>query len=107
MGVTKDHSDGANGQIRGGGMDTKKIISGEYTFSNSYATGGEDLGIAADFKRVQRVVFGTFPVTATVAAVKFDPDTGNILAYVAAGTEVAAGTNLSTVTVDFIAIGLA
>ena len=82
------------------------MISGSFIFSNSYTTGGESLGIGNYFRGNARVIFGNFPVTATVAAVKYDPSTGKVKAYTTAGAEIAAGTNLSTVTVEFIAIGL-
>jgi hypothetical protein len=104
--LAKDHSSGAAGHLLGGGVDTKKVISGKFTFSSAYATGGESLNISNDLRRVERVIIGSFPVTATVAAVKYNSSTGKLQAYVAAGTEVAASTNLSTVTVEFFAIGL-
>lgn len=101
-----DHSSGANGRLMCGGIDTEKEIHGKFTFSTSYATGGEDLGVGNQFKAVRRVGFFSFPVSATVAAVKYDEATGKVKAYTNAGAEIANGTNLSTVTVEFVAFGL-
>jgi hypothetical protein len=110
MGVTAlDHNSGASGFMRCGGVDTEKVIHGTFTFSNSYATGGETLDINKHFNGgihgIRRVIFGSFPVTATVASVRYDKNTGKVKAFVAAGTEIAAATNLSTVTVEFCAFG--
>jgi len=41
-----------------------------------------------------------------VASVQYVKSTGKVKAFVAAGTEVAAETDLSTVTVEFVAFGL-
>lgn len=104
--MPKDNKDGATSQLLAAGGDTRKMVSGTYTFSSSYTTGGEDPGISRAFRGggTPRVIVGSFPVTATVAAVKYV--SGKFKAYVAAGTEVANGTNLSTVTVEYMAIGL-
>jgi hypothetical protein len=108
--VALDHSSGAAGPLRCGGVDAEKVIHGSFTFSSSYTTGGESLDIGkyftGDIAGIRRVVFGSFPVTATVASVQYVQSTGKVKAFVAAGTEVAAETNLSTVTVEFVAFGL-
>jgi hypothetical protein len=106
MSAQLDHTSGAMGHLCVGGVDTQKVISGKYTFPTSYTTGGVDMEIGKNFRKINRIIIGSFPVTATVAAATADPVTGKIKAFVAAGTEVANATNLSTVTVEFIAIGL-
>jgi len=103
--AVKDTESGAVSPVMGCGIDNKKILSGSFTFSSSYATGGEALDLSNELKSVDRVIIGSFPVIATVASVKYDD--GMLLAYVAAGTEVAATTDLSTVVIEYIAIGLA
>lgn len=101
----KDHSDGAHGMLYCGGVDSKKVISGSYTFSLSYTTGGEDPGINDEFRGgSERVIVGSFPVAAGVAAVKYI--SGKLVAYNASGAEIASATNLSSLTIEYIAIGL-
>jgi hypothetical protein len=102
--ISKDHDGGANSKLLTFGIDNVGVASGKFTFSDSYTTGGEALDLSNEFKKVIRVIVGSFPVTATVAAVKYVG--GKLVAYDATGTEIAAETDLSTVVVEFIAAGL-
>ena len=87
------------------GLDEVGFRSGSFAFSNSYTTGGESLDLSSFLRRVDLVLFEEVSV-AGATLIAYDYTNKKVKAFTAAGTEVSAATNLSTITVRFIAFGL-
>jgi hypothetical protein len=85
--------------------DGRRIIEGifDVTFSNSYATGGDDLDLSPYFKSVDIIEVET-PIAGSYL-IEVDRANNKLKAYTGVGTEVTAGTDLSGVTVRIRVIG--
>lgn len=58
MGVTTvDASGGGIGRVYGFGSTPGKVLSGTFTFSSSYPTGGEEFDVSEYFKELRGVIF--------------------------------------------------
>jgi hypothetical protein len=79
-----------------------RLVTGKFTFSNSYATGGEALDLSSMLVDLKGIKFDT---NATYRVV-YDYTNKKVLSYGAASTaETTAATDLSAVTFRFLAWG--
>ncbi len=85
------------------GLDRPKLQIGTMALSSSYATGGDTFTKPAGFKAVIDVFFTQYPGY----LLKYVPSTGAVMAYTVGSTtaEVTAATDLSAISVRYIAVG--
>lgn len=84
-------------------LGSAKGILTTITFDSSYTTGGEDI-TAADFGLGE--VYGLIPMAGAPGyTFQFIASTGKLLAFNGT-TQIAGAVNLSTLAVDFLAIGI-
>ena len=84
-------------------LGSAKGILTTITFDSSYNTGGEDI-TAADFGLGE--VYGLIPMAGSPGyTFQFIASTGKLLAFNGT-TQIAGAVNLSTLAVDFLAIGI-
>lgn len=98
---TVDASGGGIGRVSGFGSTPLKLLTGSFTFSDSYATGGEAFDVTEYFSELKGVIVSP----AGGRTFTYDATNKKILAYSAATTQVTAETDLSAVTVTWIAFG--
>jgi hypothetical protein len=103
--VALRHTGAGKSLAKAFGSDEVGSIRGTFTFSTSYATGGEALDLSKYFRRLDMVKFENFATTATVNEVAYDYTNKKVLAYVS-GTQVAAEVDLHTLALRFEATGL-
>lgn len=76
-----------------------KMLAGSFTFSSSYATGGELLSVPGGLDD-KGIYLCHLPAVVGGRLFEFVPATGKVKAYSALGTEVVATTDLSAVVLN-------
>ena len=95
---------GFGGALVGQGSRKQKVITGTFTFDNSYPTGGESCVEITDQFRggaADVILFGQ----QSNRIVVYDKTNKKVLLYTALGTEAANASDQSSIVTRFIAIG--